>query len=155
MKRNKKQPLYRKVNTKARGVHHHFGGNYRNDRRSKNYSVGMSKGKRRGLDYTPLFQFLLSKVGQPWDQVHSEAVSRLDKEEPIYYIVSLDRTRAQDVVLVGESSYYSGLFVDEQGILQITAPHIGPGNLEPSCACCTHTLNGKVFTKKYRSSQQE
>ncbi|MEX2668371.1 hypothetical protein [Candidatus Uabimicrobium amorphum] len=149
MNRNKK-PLYRKVNTKAKGVHHHFGGDYSTNRHSKNNVVGMSKGKRRGLDYTPLFKFLLSKVGQPWDKVHSEAVSRLDREEPIYYIVSLDKSSAKDVVLVGESSYFSGLFVDEQGILQLTAPHIGPGDLEPSCACCTHSLNGKVFTKKYR-----
>ena len=27
------------------------------------------------------------------------------------------------------------------------APDIGPQDLEPGCACCTHTLNGKPFTK--------
>ena len=30
-----KEPLYRKVNTRARGVHHDFGGDYKNDRNTK------------------------------------------------------------------------------------------------------------------------
>ena len=49
----------------------------------------MHPGRQNGLDYTPLFRFLLSKVGQDWDAVHSEAVARLDRQEPIYWMVAL------------------------------------------------------------------
>jgi hypothetical protein len=147
-----KKPLYRKVNTRARGVHHQFGDDYRNKRKSENSDmVGMAKGVQRGLDYTPLFKFLLSKVGKTWDLIHSEAVSRLDKEDPIFWMVSLDFDSADDVIRVGESSYFSGLYVNEKGILQILDPNIGPETLEPLCGCCTHTLNGKPFSKKYKS----
>ena len=146
-----KKPLYRKVNTKARGVFHHTGGDYRHQRNTKNHEgVGMKRGVERGLDYTPLFKFLLSKVGSSWSSVHSEAMSRLDKEEPIYWMVSENRASAKDYIRVGESSYYSGLYVDSNGILQITAPEIGPETLDPSCKCCTHTFNGNEFNKKYR-----
>ena len=146
-----KKPLYRKVNTKARGVFHHFGGDYRHQRNAKRPSgIGMKRGARRGLDYTPLFKFLLSKVGQPWDAVHAEAVARLDKEAPIHWMVAENRQSAKDFIRVGESSYYSGLYVDTQGILQVTAPELGPESLEPACRCCTHTFNGHVFTQKYR-----
>ena len=37
MKRTK-EPLYRKVNTRAHGVHHNFGGDYRHERNSKKKS---------------------------------------------------------------------------------------------------------------------
>ncbi len=80
MVKAKNRSLYRKVNTKARGVHHLFGSDFRNSRHSSNSeSTKMAKGKLRGLDYTPLFKFLLSKVGEKWNIVHSEAISRLDK----------------------------------------------------------------------------
>ncbi len=83
MKKFEKKPLYRRVNTRTHGVSHAYGGDYR-DSRGKDTALGMRKGVRRGLDYTPLFKFLLSKVGHEWDSVFSEAVSRLDKTEPIY-----------------------------------------------------------------------
>jgi hypothetical protein len=147
----RKEPLYRKVNTRARGVHHKFGGDFRNERRSKKINPGgMKKGIKRGLDYTPLFRFLLSKVGQEWNPVHSEAVSRLDSEKHIYWMVSKSKAGGKDYVMVGESSYYSGLYVDDDGILRKVAPEIGPETLEPRCNCCTHTFNGKKFTKKYK-----
>jgi hypothetical protein len=80
MKKGEKEPLYRKVNTRARGVRHNFGGEYRWRRGdSEDNRTGMARGVQRGLDYTPLFRFLLSRVGDDWDEVHSEAVSRLDK----------------------------------------------------------------------------
>lgn len=67
------KPLYRKVNTRARGVRHRSGGEYRHERNSKrerrNEDAEVSRGsmhgrQQRGLDYTPLFKFLLSKVGK-------------------------------------------------------------------------------------------
>ena len=149
MKRGQRQLLYRKVNTRARGVHHDHGGDYRHGRRSES-PLGMRSGVQRGRDYTPLFMFLLSRVGSVWNEVHSEAVGRLDRRDPIFWLVSLDRENADEVVLSGETSYYSGLFVDEDGLLQIVAPNITKDTLEPSCSCCTHTFNGIPFTKKCR-----
>ncbi|RUR69611.1 hypothetical protein EJP67_21380 [Variovorax guangxiensis] len=146
-----KEPLYRKVNTKARNVHHAFGGDYRHERNTKNSerseaTRGSMHGKhQRGLDYTPLFRFLLSKIGADWDSVHSEAVSRLDRPEPIFWLVALRTEQRQDVVRIGDSSYYSGLFVDDEGKLQVVNPTLGPERMTPSCPCCTHTFNGVRF----------
>lgn len=104
---------------------------------------------QRGLDYTPLFKFLLSNVGQRWADVYREAVSRLDKDEPIFWMVSRSFDDSSDVVRVGESSYFSGLYIDDDGILRVVAPDVNADTLEPSCKCCTHTMNGTVFSKKY------
>ena len=148
---NKEQSkLYRKVNTKARGVHHNFGGDYRNSRHAKKETVEQTKGsmfgkKERGLDYTPLFRFLLSKVGCNWEEVFSEARSRLDRTDPVFWMVALQDAEKKDNVRIGESSYYSGLYVDEDGILQITNPHLKALDMKPFCSCCTHTFNGKIF----------
>ena len=75
MKRETK-PLYRKVNTRARGVRHDFGGDFKNSRNKKRENPEVTKGSmhgkvERGLDYTPLFRFLLSKVGLAWETVFS------------------------------------------------------------------------------------
>ena len=145
-----KKPLYRKVNTKARGVHHHFGGDYKKSRHKKRDTTDQVKGtmhgkKMRGLDYTPLFRFLLSKVGKDWNEVYSEAKSRLYKADPIFWLVALDKDDRMDCVRVGESTYFSGLFVDSNGILQLSNPDLTSNHLTPLCTCCTHTFNGKVF----------
>ena len=112
----------------------------------------MAHGRRRGLDYTPLFRFLLSRAraGAAWDEVYSEAISRLDREEPLYWLVARPGEAPESVVCIGESSHYSGLYVDEGGILRVVSPELGPESLQPTCACCTHTLNGVPFTQKYR-----
>lgn len=109
----------------------------------------MRKGLQRGLDYTPLFKFLLSKVGCDWNEVHSEAVSRLDKEEPIFWLVAKDFESSSEVVRTGESTYFSGLYVDEKGIIRIVNPDIDENTLKPLCKCCTHTFNGIHFSRKY------
>ena len=137
-----KKPLYRKVNTKARGVRHFRGGDYKDHRRRKESAIGMQQGVQRGLDYTPLYKFLLSKVGEHWDSVHSEAVSRLPNQDPIFRMVSLNRSEAEDYIRVGESSYFSGLYVDENRVLRLTDSTINESTLEPTCGCCTHTFNG-------------
>jgi hypothetical protein len=68
--RGRKEPLYRKVNTRTRGVHHHKGGRARWERGTKAATQNeaqrgsMHAGGQNGLDYTPLFRFLLSKVGE-------------------------------------------------------------------------------------------
>lgn len=105
----------------------------------------MHSKKARGLDYTPLFRFLLSKVGSDWNEVFSEAKSRLNKTEPIYWIVALNENEKEDYKRIGESSYFSGLYVDKNRKLQLTNPSLQAEDLTPFCDCCTHTLNGKVF----------
>lgn len=147
--RERKQPLYRKVNTQTHGVRHDVGGDYRTGRkgqaRSDASSAPMRGTHRRGLDYTPLFKFLLSKVGSEWNVVYSEAISRLDRPEPIFLLVARHGGEAREIVRVGESSYFSGLYVDDGGVLRIVNPDLKPGDLTPSCNCCTHTLNGVRF----------
>lgn len=145
-----KEPLYRKVNTKARNVHHNFGGDFKYSRHKKRETLEQSKGsmhgkKERGLDYTPLFRFLLSKVGSNWDEVFSEAKSRLDKTEPIFWLVTLNQNDKEDVVRIGEASYFSGMYVDDDGNLQLSNQNLQTTDLKHYCECCTHTFNGQVY----------
>ncbi|MFB7719405.1 hypothetical protein [Nocardia sp. NPDC056100] len=147
-----KAPLYRKDNTTARGSRPR-GGEYRH-RRNTAPSVksdvthqGMGRSTQRGRDYTPLFRFLLSRVGSNWESTVAEARSRLDHSEPIFWLVAVRDFDRRDYVRIGEASYYSGLYVDSGGILRVVNPEIDHTSLEPACACCTHTFNGVRFTK--------
>lgn len=145
-----KSKLYRKVNTKTHGVRHDYGGDFKNTRNKKEESFDQTRGKmsgrkNRGLDYTPLFKFLLYKVGSNWDEVFAEAKSRLDKIEPVFWMVELDEKNKEDIVKVGESSYYSGLYVDNNGNLQLSNPDLKASEMKPTCTCCTHTFNGELF----------
>jgi hypothetical protein len=156
----KKAPLFRKVNTTARGVHHRFGGDFNDQRNSRSLRESESthlpmRGKvRRGLDYTPLFRFLLSKVGASWNDVYAEAVARLDRSEPIFWLVAIRQNDEKEYVRTGEASYFSGLRVDEQGKLQVINPSLGPASLAPQCGCCTHTFNGIPFTRAFDPALQ-
>lgn len=146
----KKKPLYRKVNTRARGVHHDFGSDFKHDRNKKRETIqnvrgSMQRKKKRGLDYTPLFKFLLSKINEDWDEIFNEAKSRLDKTMPIFWLVSKDKNDSEDYVRIGESSYFSGMYIDHNNKLQLANPELTEKDLTPFCSCCTHTLNGKVF----------
>lgn len=151
----KKEPLYRKVNTTAHRVHHGRGGDYSDERnaraapRDEAVRQAMHGRRQRGLDYTPLFRFLMSRVGAKWDAVYSEAIARLDRPDPIFWLVARRPQEQQRYVRVGESSFYSGLYVDGMGNLQRVAPQVGPSSLVPSCQCCTHTFNGTPFTRPF------
>ena len=148
-----KSPLYRKVNTTAHGVHHRVGGDFRDERKKATdqdlQRQGMHGRKTRGLDYTPLFRFLLSKIGDDWNSIYSEAIARIDRPEPIFWLVALRQADEQDYVRVGESSYFSGLRVDHDGTLQVVNPRLDAGSLVPLCKCCTHTFNGVRFTRSF------
>ena len=69
----KKPLLHRSVNTRTHGVCHGSYRAYRYERNTKKEKLAQStRGSmhshhRHGFDYTPLYRFLLSKVGQPWD----------------------------------------------------------------------------------------
>jgi hypothetical protein len=149
MKRDRKEPLYRKEN-KSSLLTHYFvetGEDFRHDRNTKKMKEfkgdkkPMNSGKY-GYDYTPLMRFLISKVGKKWDDVFSEAVTRLNDTNPIFWLVELNPE--SKVVRVGESTYYHTLTVDENGILVFVDKN---ETIEPSCTCCTHTLDGKVIKK--------
>lgn len=144
-----KSKLFRKVNTTAHNVHHDFGGDFKDMRNSEKTSENtrgkMSGKNERGSDYTPLYRFLLSKVGFNWDAVFSEAKSRLDKAAPIFWMVALNEHEKKDIIRIGESSYFSGLFVDDEGILQLSNRELKAKGMRPFCDCCTHTFNGKLF----------
>jgi hypothetical protein len=150
MRKDRKEPLYRKENKLARHYPGNKGGDFRHIRNTKlmkefdGTRMSMTS-KRRGLDYTPLFRFLHSQVGTRWDEVYSEAVSRLDREEPISWIVVND---GRPIVCLGEQTYYHALFVDEHGILRFvdkSAPM--PANYF-ICPCCTTTLDGVPIKKQ-------
>lgn len=100
-----KKPLYRKENTTAHNVwRNNLGGHYRHQRNTKSEihseaTRGSMHGiKHHGYDYTPLFRFLLSRVGGDWDEIFSEAVSRLDRQEPVFWMVALHEHERRDVV---------------------------------------------------------
>ena len=100
-----------------------------------------------GYDYTPLYKFLLSKVGQNWDEVFEEAKDRLDKTEPIFYIVQFQNEHGEkprDIVRIGENTEYSGLTVIDGKLVKVD-PNAIP--YKPSCTCCTHSFNGKAINK--------
>ena len=143
-----KEPLYRKVNTRTRMVRHNSGGDFKHERNTKDFinsednRASMHAKVQRGLDYTPLYRFLLSKVGKNWTEVLKEAESRLDKNDYIYYMVAIREEDKSDIVCLNENSYYSGLFVDENNLLQKVNPQAGPEKINYWCTCCTRSFNG-------------
>lgn len=154
MKRNRKETLYRKVNktTVCRTTHDTIKNpNSKYDRGTKNgIKRSMRPLHRTGYDYTPLYRFLLSKVGKDWDEVYSEAKSRLDNEDAIFYMVALHEKDMNDYFRSGESSFHSKLYVDDTNILQYVNPNLKNTDFDPICPCCTHTFNGKVLINKYK-----
>lgn len=156
MSRGAREPLYRKVNTRTHGVDHGswmraaYERNTKRAARDARMTGSMHSGQRHGFDYTPLFRFLLSRVGRPWDAVHSEAVRRLDREEPVWWLVAACPVDERDVVRGGEAQFFSGLRIGADGRLEKVAPEITEHDLNPPCDCCTHTFNGKRLTRPYR-----
>lgn len=150
----RKEPLYRKENKRSLCTIHNkdIGSEYRYSRNTKRHRSNFEPmtSKNHGRDYTPLFRFLLSKIGKDWADVYSEAKSRLDTTDPIFWMVKRnfnDPNKEQNYVRVDEKSYWSKLFVDENNILQIIDPKFPmlPASLSKSCTCCTYSFNGKVF----------
>jgi hypothetical protein len=151
-----REPLFRRENTRARSRHRPSGGDYRHQRNTKLERISdqtrgpMRSHLRHGVDYTPLFRFLLTRVGDDWDTVYGEAASRLDTTDPVFWMVARQPHERRDYVRIGESTYYSGLYVDADNRLRVVNPALGPDSLAPFCPCCTHTFNGVRFTRKYQ-----
>lgn len=160
MTRASKKLLYRPRNTTARGAGRNRGGEYRHRRHAKNEVGSYAKtgrmqavgGRTPDRDYTPLFRFLLTKVGRRWADVHREAVARLDREAPIFWMVAVNESDRRAMIRVGEATYFSGLYVDDDGALQLVDPTLDIATMVPRCDCCTHTFNGVRFVQ--RSAQR-
>jgi hypothetical protein len=152
---NTKGPLYRKENKRALHYNGDKGGDFRHTRNSKAFKefdgdkMGMKGDKQRGRDYTPLFRFLFSRVGKDWTATHSEAASRLDNQEPIWWMVAANEAEKRDYVRLGESSLWSGLYVDENNVLQKVNPDLKNEDLYPWCSCHTHSFNGEPLVNKF------
>lgn len=112
----------------------------------------MHRKHRHGRDYTPLFRFLLSRVGSAWAEVEREARSRLDDPDPITQMMRPSADGERPMFRTGESTYFSTLFVDGHGILRRVAPDLTAENLAPFCSCCTHTFNGERFGLPYEGT---
>ena len=67
----------------------------------------MHLGRMNGLNYKPLLHFWLSKVGQDWNELHSEAVARLDKIAPIYWLVAPTEDAKRLTLGIGKSHFRS------------------------------------------------
>lgn len=147
---HKSRKLYRSVNTTTRHYSNNPGAEYRWERNRKKSGdellvtrETMHSGQKRGRDYTPLFYFLLKQIGKRWDDVFSEVCGRLDATEPVFWLVALHEPQQRDLVCIGDSSFYPGLFVDENGILQQVNPSISAKDVKVTCRCCTHTFIGE------------
>lgn len=155
-----KKPLYRKIN-RTPVTDMWKGGEYRWDRaKHKKSDLKFEKMIKRGkgysdYDYAPLYYFLLSKVGQDWTAIHSEAVSRLpnikDGKEHVWDIVfrPYEYTgNPKDMcpyTRYGDDSYYSTLYIDENNILRKVDPdfHVEKLNNYYLWGRGTPTFNGK------------
>jgi len=79
------------------------------------------KNHRHGLNYSPLYKFLRSQVGQDWDSVYSEAVSRLppnddSSRDRIFDVVwrENDNTNQRLIRMSYMGYYHSALYVDQE-----------------------------------------
>lgn len=152
---NKKQPLYRKV-AKAINNHHFKGSNAKYDRNTKRgISKTLKKNIKRGLDYTPLYKFLLSKVGQNFNDIYREVIKRVSDRKAIFHMFRKHEFETGDFVRIGESSFYSKLYIDENNIIQKVNPDLKNEDFSPSCWCCTYTFNGSKLIKKYIPAEPE
>lgn len=152
---NKKQPLYRKE-ANAFNNHHIKGSDAKYDRNTKRGISKTLKNKvKRGLDYTPLYKFLLSKIGHNFDDVYREVIKRVNDRNAIFHMFRKHEFETDDFVRIGESSFYNKLYIDENNIIQKVNPNLKNEDFSPSCWCCTYTFNGKPLIKKYMHPEPE
>lgn len=155
MKIDKIKPLYRKVNRKssyqcrcaeAKGGRFAWARHSKAMRQFDGRHLPMSRATSNylstGYDYTPLFRYLLSRVGDPWDDIYAYVKPRLNTTEPIWHIVSQPGIPASrgSFFCLGEGSYWSRLWIDDEGRLQRVDPT--QANAEPGCWCHTYSFNG-------------
>ena len=147
-----KKPLYRTMNTRSHGVNYHrgIGPDSKHDRNTKTGLRKSMSSKKLGLDFRPLFLFLQASVGKKWDDVYSEAKSRIPAEEAyrIDWVFCPTHPADSEYFIINDNCFYSRLMVDDDGILQKFSD-LAIENMYPTCGCCTHTFNGKPMTNKW------
>jgi hypothetical protein len=154
MSKSNKHKLYRQHSYSSFCQQTNFNPRYKHERNRKKIKIDeedfvdrkpqFKKGMNNHFDYTPLFKFLHSKVGQKFDEVFSEAKSRLDKTEPIFWIVQKELDLERAIARVGENSCYHTMYVDEQGLLQFVDKTAKLADELYSVWKYTRTLNGKT-----------
>lgn len=157
---NRHKSLVRKVNTTAHGVRH--GQTKKDYSQLRNRSVEdpvktkMTSGVEHGLDYTPLIMFLIKHTGEKWDDVKSKIKNRVPNLSVLDWFVFEEESEIEfdniryHYQRVGESSFYSAMYVSESGILKKVNELFNVESLPITCSCCTHTFNGKVSKNKYK-----
>lgn len=147
-----KKPLWRKKSKDIRvsDIHAKYD---KNTKKGTRRSMCASK---HGRDFTPLYMFLLNCTQKEdivfFDDAYREARQRLDvvDYDRIWDIISKhkDLDIIPPVCRIGESTYYSTLYVDLDNVLRVAHPEVTNETLYPYCTCCTHTFNGKPFINK-------
>lgn len=135
-------------------------------RHSKNgITQKMKKRINYHLDYTPLFKFLLSKEGEKWEGVWRECQKKVDTVEPVLWMVQnirLNGLPKHDKCLeeydksfgYEEGSYFSTMYVDENGILQVVDKNYKESTPLEYCRRCGETFNGLLYETYKRSKRK-
>lgn len=136
------EPLYEKLTMRLKSSDPHP------DRCQVDNTETSIRIKRGKLDYTLLYKFLFSHVGYLWSEVFDKALNRIEDEAKLYNIVfTNDDKDIPPIVATGFRTYFSSLFVGDDGVLCMYAPRVTVEKLHPCCQCCVHTLNGVRFVK--------
>lgn len=69
-------------------------------------------------------------------------------------MVALHESDKQDYVRTDENSYYSGLWVDDAGLLQKVNPQLTPERMPTFDDTGTHTFNGVVYAHALATKTQ-
>ena len=133
-----KKPLYRKVNKRTHNgwawyyypkYRYRFDRHKEVDTQIERMPVKKHSIFRTGYDYTPLFRFLHSHVGDVWTDIFRECQARLNDMKPLTRMVVNVNERGLVVdnypdrelpkyCIESEDGYWSTLYVDEEGVLQ-------------------------------------
>lgn len=174
-----KKPLFRKIDKTTHNGHPHldFRGKerYKYERHTKKAKfeeeneINFSSGRKHyctgediyKYDYRPLMKFLQKSVGKKWDDVWKECTDRLITTEPVHWIVlnirknglpiECNPTELNPQTRYSEDSYYSTLYVDNDGILQFVDKDYIKEHADYPNTEWGETFNGKVWDNKTKS----
>lgn len=161
-RKHEKKPLWRKINRTVYGTYRlNTAEKYsRNKKEDVVKKTKMNASTKYGdLDFTPLYKFLLKNIGNSWDTVKSEALSRLPKdivqyEDPFNGVV-LDYSEYLGLTEFaynnsffsgGHTSMFSQLYVNEEGLLALVNPELSGESIAKIYSLYpdkTYTFNGK------------
>lgn len=152
---HEEKPLYRKEKKTGLMTQYYVnrGGEYRWER-SKSVTPNrvydalkqQMKSRKLGMDWQPLYNFIMSNVGCNYDETYSKALKRCNKFRDEFnkhwaYLFNDDR----DIVRLGENTYYSALTIDEFNNIQIRNTGAEPIKGGSFSFGYTHSFNGKTL----------